>query len=116
MRRSREPILWVLFGGGGMMSALFLPILVAVLFIASPLGWVELLTFGEFQVLVRLPLVRLALFGFVFLSFFHWAHRFRYTLYDGLQLSHLNELVAVITYSIAIAGTVVGAVLLWGVG
>ncbi|SVA51166.1 uncharacterized protein METZ01_LOCUS104020, partial [marine metagenome] len=27
MRRSREPILWVLFGGGGMMSALFLPIL-----------------------------------------------------------------------------------------
>ena len=72
IRRSREPILWVLFGGGGMMSALFLPILVAVLFIASPLEWIELLTFGEFQALVRLPLVRLALFGFVFLSFSTW--------------------------------------------
>ena len=25
------------------------------------------------------------------LSLFHWAHRFRYTLYDGLQIKHLNE-------------------------
>ena len=29
------------------------------------------------------------------LSLFHWAHRFRYTLYDGLQIKHLNEVVAV---------------------
>ena len=37
------------------------------------------------------PLVRLALFGLIMLSLFHWAHRFRYTLYDGLQLIQLTE-------------------------
>ena len=113
MRRSREPILWALFGGGGMMSALFLPVLLGVLFIASPLGWVEGATFEGLHALVVHPLVRLGLFGFVFLCFFHWAHRCRYTRYDGLQLSHLNRLIAVLTYGIATAMTVAGAYVLW---
>ena len=39
------------------------------------------------------------------LCFFHWAHRFRYALYDGLQLYHLNQLIAVLTYGIAVALT-----------
>ncbi len=116
MRRSREPILWALFGGGGMVAALFLPALVVVLFVASPLGWVDVLTLAELQALVRHPLARLALFVFVFLCAFHWAHRFRYTLYDGLQLSHLNELIAVITYGMATVMTVVGAYFLLGIG
>ena len=50
------------------------------------------------------------------LCLFHWAHRFRYTLYDGLQLSHLNEVIAVLMYGMAMVGTVVGAYLIWGVG
>lgn len=116
MQRSREPIIWALFGGGGMASALLLPVLILVLFIAVPLGWVESAPFVELQTLVRHPLTRFGLWVFVTLCGFHWAHRFRYTLYDGLQLSHLNELIAVITYGIATAGTVVGAYLLWGVG
>ena len=116
MRRSREPIIWALFGGGGMASALFLPALIVVLFIALPLGRVEGAVFGDLQALVRHPLTRLGVFVFVSLCWFHWAHRFRYTLYDGLQLSHLNQLIAVVTYGIATAGTVVGAYLLWGVG
>jgi len=116
MRRSREPIIWALFGGGGMVSALFLPALILVLFIALPLGWVEGAAFGDLQALVRHPLTRLGLLVFVSLCWFHWAHRFRYTLYDGLQLSHLNQLIAVLTYGIATVGTVVGAYLLWGVG
>ena len=115
-RRSREPILWALFGGGGMAAAVFLPALVFVLLIAVPLGWVEGATFGELQALVRHPLTRLGLFAFVSLCFFHWAHRFRYALYDGLQLSHLNQLIAVLTYGIATIGTVVGGYLLWGMG
>ena len=98
------------------MAALFLPVLLVVLFIASPLEWVELVTFDELQRLVRHPLMRLGLFGFVFLSFFHWAHRFRYTLYDGLQLSHLAQLIAVLTYGIATALTAAGAYVLWGLG
>ncbi len=116
MRRSREPIIWALFGGGGMASALLLPALILILFIAVPLGWVQSAPFEDLQALVRHPLIRLGLFVFISLCWFHWAHRFRYTLYDGLQLSHLNELIAVTTYGIASVGTVVGAYLLWGVG
>jgi len=99
-----------------MASALFLPALILVLFIALPLGWVEGAAFGDLQALVRHPLTRLGLLVFVSLCWFHWAHRFRYTLYDGLQLGHLNQLIAVLTYGIATVGTVVGAYLLWGVG
>ena len=116
MRRSREPILWALFGGGGMMAALFLPVLLFVLLVAAPLGWIDILSFADLQALVRHPLVRIGLFGLAFLCFFHWAHRFRYTLYDGLQLSHLNELIAVLTYGLATALTVATGVVLWGVG
>ena len=44
---------------------------------------------------------------------FHGAHRFRFTLYDGLQIKHLNELIAVFCYGSAVAGTVLAAYLLW---
>ena len=83
-----------------MLAAMFLPAAVLVLWIAAPLGWAPEAN-ETFAGLVRHPLARLALFGFLSLAFFHWAHRFRYTLYDGLQLYHLNELIAALTYGIA---------------
>jgi fumarate reductase subunit D len=46
---------------------------------------------------------------------FHAAHRFRYTLYDGLQIKHLNAPVAVLCYGGAIVGTAAAAYLLWQV-
>ena len=89
------------------MAALFLPILLVVLFIASPLEWVELVTFDELQRLVRHPLMRLGLFGFVFLCFFHWAHRFRYLLAD-LGMHGLKTPVAVLCYGFALFASVMG--------
>jgi len=47
------------------------------------------------------------------LSLFHWAHRFRFTLYDGLQVKHLNELIAILTYGSAIIGTLVAGYFLF---
>jgi fumarate reductase subunit D len=47
------------------------------------------------------------------LPLFHFAHRFRYTLYDGLQIKHLNEVVFAGCYGVAIVGTVAAAYLLW---
>ena len=105
-RRSREPVLWAMFGGGGMVAALLLPATVAVLWIAAPLGWVEAPSYQGLRALFLHPLGRLTLFAVATLSFFHWAHRFRYTLDDGLQLYHLNQLIAVLTYGIATALTV----------
>ena len=61
----------------------------------------------------ELILVRLFLFALISLSLFHWAHRFRFTLYDGLQVKHLNELIATICYGGAIAGTIFTGVTLF---
>jgi fumarate reductase subunit D len=63
--------------------------------------------------LIKLPLVRIYLFVLCALSLFHWAHRFRYTLYDGLQVKHLNEVVFTFCYGGALVGTVLAAYLLW---
>lgn len=112
MRRSREPFVWALFGGGGMVGALCLPALVLVLWIATPLGWAEA-SYGDLIDLVRNPIVRLFLFALISLSLFHWAHRFRYTLYDGFQLYHLNQLIAFISYATATLLTLVAAYTVW---
>ena len=112
MRRSREPFLWAMFSGGGMLAAFFLPAAVLVLWVAAPLGWVDLTVYDTFAVLVRHPVARLALFGFVSLALFHWAHRFRYTLYDGLQLYHLNDLIAALTYGAATVLSLAAGVIL----
>ncbi len=37
--------------------------------------------------LVRSPLARVYLFILCSFPLFHWAHRFRFTLYDGLQVN-----------------------------
>jgi fumarate reductase subunit D len=100
-RRSREPSIWALFSAGGMLAALVMPALVALLWLAWPMGWLDVVSYADFVALARHPLGRLSVFGLVSLSLFHWAHRFRYTLYDGLQLYHLNQLIAILTYGIA---------------
>ena len=115
-RRSREPFFWALFGAGGMLSALVLPAHVFLQWIAIPMGWVEAPAYGDLLDLVRHPLVRLYLFALVSLCLFHSGHRFRYTLYDGLQLHHLNTLIAVICYGGATAGTLLAAYTLWFFG
>ena len=113
MRRSREPLLWAMFSAGGMLTAFVLPALVFVLWIAAPLGWVEPPSRSYLLSVVRSPAVRLLLLGFITLSLFDWAHRFRYTLYDGLQLYHLNQLIAVVTYGIATVLTLFTSYVLW---
>ena len=94
------------------MAALLLPATVAVLWIAAPLGWVEAPSYEGLRALFLHPIGRLTLVAVAPLSVFHWAHRFRYTMYDGLQLYHLNRLIAILTYGIAIALTVVGGFVL----
>ena len=53
----------------------------------------------------------LVLLGLFVLMLVHGAHRFRYTLYDGLQIKHLNEVINTVCYGGAIAGTIAGAVI-----
>jgi len=92
---------------------MFLPILIFIYGIAVPLGWFENPGYEKVNAFTELILVRLFLFALISLSLFHWAHRFRFTLYDGLQVKHLNELIATICYGGAIAGTIFTGVTLF---
>jgi fumarate reductase subunit D len=111
-KRSREPLVWALFSAGGTLGALFLPALAAILWLAAPLGWVELPSHDVLRARLGHPLVRLGLFVLVATALFHWGHRFRYTLYDGLQLYHLWGLIAAVCYGGATLGTLLAAYLL----
>ena len=105
MKKTSEPFWWTLFGAGGALSALFLPVIVFLFILGAPLGILDSQGYEKMYDLISLPIVRLFLFALVTLSLFHWAHRFRFTLYDGLQVKHLNELIAIFTYGFAIVAT-----------
>ncbi len=111
--RSNEPLLWLLFSAGGVVSALLMPVHLFLFALAFPLGWLDPPGDETLLALIRQPLVRVYLFVFCFFSLFHWAHRFRFTLYDGLQIKHLNEIINVLCYGGAMVGTVTAAYLLW---
>ena len=113
IKRHPEPLLWMLFSTGGIVSALLMPPLVLLFGLVFPLGWVAPPTYEHILQVLGHPITRLVLFGLCALSLFHWAHRFRHTLYDGLQIKHLNEVIALLSYGAAIAGTGIAAYLLW---
>jgi len=111
--RSAEPIVWLLFSAGGVLAALFVPVLLFMFGLAFPLEWVSPPEYGHLLDVLGNPVVRIGLWVLVFLALFHWAHRFRYTLYDGLQLRHLNVLIAVLCYGSAVVGSAVAIYLFW---
>ena len=104
---------WTLFSAGGVVAAFLIPVHLFLFGLAFPLGWLSPPSYASLSALAKLPLVRLYLFVFCSLPLFHWAHRFRYTLYDCLQLKHLNELIVLGTYGGAVVGTLVAGYLLW---
>ncbi|HWC15647.1 MAG TPA: fumarate reductase subunit FrdD [Terriglobales bacterium] len=112
VNRETEPLFWILFSAGGVVAALFLPVQLFLFGIAIPLGWVHAPHYSGMLRLVESPITRLYLFVLCSLPLFHFAHRFRYTLYDGLQIKHLNEIIFAGCYGIAILGTLAAAFLL----
>jgi succinate dehydrogenase subunit D len=113
IKQHPEPWLWLLFSAGGVLSAMLMPILLLLFGVAFPFGWVAAPSHAQMVAVLGNPLTRVVLFALLMLSLFHWAHRFRYTLYDGLQIKHLNEVIAALTYGVAVVGSVVAACILW---
>ena len=111
-KRRIEPLLWLLFSSGGLAAALLLPILLLLFGLVFPAGWVSPPDQAHILSVVRNPLTRIVLLGLCVLALFHWAHRFRYTLYDGLQLKHLSTLIIVGCYGGALMGSVIASYLL----
>jgi fumarate reductase subunit D len=100
MMRPRDPLFWLLFAAGGVVSALFMPVLIVLTGVAIPAGW---LTEDGLLAVLQHPLGRLVLFLVVSLSLFHWSHRFRYALVD-LGLASLGRQ-AYLFYGVAGLGT-----------
>jgi fumarate reductase subunit D len=112
-KRSNEPFVWLLFSAGGVVAALLIPVQLFLFGLAFPLGWLNAPSYDTVFGLAHSLIGRLYLFVLCMLPLFHWAHRFRYTLYDGLQIKHLNELVNTFCYGGAIVGTIIAGYLIW---
>jgi len=117
-RKSRppvEPFLWLGFTSGGALAALFAPILLFLFGVAFPLGWIDPPDHDHLVAVVSNPVTIVVVFVVFSLCLVHAAHRFRYTLYDGLRMQHLNELIAVLCYGGAVLGSVASAYVLLAV-
>ncbi len=101
-----EPLLWTLFSAGGVVAAFLIPVHLFLFGIAFPLGWMRAPAYVRMLMITGSPFVRLYLIVLCALPLVHWAHRFRYTLYDGLQIKHLDELINLLCYGGAMAGSV----------
>jgi fumarate reductase subunit D len=109
-----EPFWWALFGAGGFVAALLLPIFVLMFGVGIPLGSVSSDAYSAVRLhnLLSNPLTKLFLLVLISLPLFHWAHRFRYFLFDlGVHGARMG--IAVLTYGLAIVGTIVAAVVLF---
>ncbi len=85
MKPSAQPPLWLLFGAGGMLSALVGWMLVLITGIAAPLDLLStrsLLSYDNVLAFARNPLGKAFVFAVVSLFMWHAAHRIFHTLHD----------------------------------
>ncbi|MGA8391575.1 MAG: fumarate reductase subunit FrdD, partial [Burkholderiaceae bacterium] len=63
MKRSNEPIIWLLFGAGGMLSALVAPVLVLITGLLVPLGLLskDVMSYSRVLAFAQNPLGKLVL-------------------------------------------------------
>lgn len=113
-RSAAEPVAWLLFSSGGMVSALLLPVLMLLFGVLFPLGLVSSPEHAHLLAVLSNPITKLVLLVLLVLSLFHWAHRFRYTLYEGLQLRRVGTLITTVCYGGAIVGSAIAGWLLFG--
>ena len=112
MSQSKEPDIWMLFSAGGMISAMVFPVLLLITGFLLPFEIAGDETFERIHVALKHPLIKLILFFVISLPFFHWAHRFRFTLVD-IGLKQISILISMLCYGGAVTGSVVTVIILW---
>jgi fumarate reductase subunit D len=104
-----EPFWWGLFAAGGGLTAVAMPAHMLFQQLLGSLGLpVATSSYRGTRRLLANPLIRLYLFILTSLSFFHWAHRFRYYLED-FGLTGARHLIARLCYGSAVLGTLAAA-------
>lgn len=85
--RSDEPIYWLLFGAGGMVVGIVLPVILLILLVAgfSNVGVDSgMLAFTQVKGILGNWFLSLCLFGIIMLTAWHACHRIYHTLHDLL--------------------------------
>ena len=84
MKRSNKPIFWSLFGAGGMLSALFGPVLIFITGIAVPTGLLprETMSYERMLALIHNPIGKVAIVVVIGLFLFHGLHRMYHSVHD----------------------------------
>lgn len=113
MAIAKKAFIWGLFAAGGTVAAFIFPALI-VLFLLIAMGNVpDGLQFEQFHAFAASWLGKACLFGVLFLSLWHAAHRLRVVAHDfGIRK---DTLVANVVYTIAAIGSVLTAYYLVGI-
>ena len=116
-KRSVAPVFWLLFGAGGMLSALFGPALIILTGFMIPHGWGLPANFGDFPHMLAFachPIGKLVVLVVIALFFWHGAERMFLTLKDMRAGKPL--VLRLMTYGVAGVLTLVTASILLAIG
>ena len=109
-KRSNAPVFWLLFGAGGMLSALFGTALVFLTGIAAPLAWPfgpDFMSYPRVLAFSQNWFAKGLLFVVVMLFAWHAVHRIYHSLHDvGI---HTGTAAKLVCYGTAMAVTLVAA-------
>ncbi len=116
MVKSIKPFMWFLFSAGGMISAMLFPVLLIITGVIIPyeLTGESVSSLQRIQHAVHNPIIKTIIFFVISLPFYHWAHRFRFTLID-MGLKPFSLMISTICYGGAVIGTIMTAFILWGI-
>lgn len=116
LKRSHEPIFWLLFGAGGMLSALIGAMLVLITAFAVPLGLLpaDAFSYANMLAFAQNLFGKAFILAVVALFFWHAVHRIFHSLHDvGI---HAGTGARVLCYGTALVGTLLAAWALWTIG
>ena len=116
-KRSNAPIFWGLFGAGGMMAALFGPVLVFITGIAVPLALLlpaDTMNYARAHAFAQNFIGKGFLFAVVFLFLFHAGHRIFHSLHEiGV---HAGVGAKLVCYGLPLISTLIAAYVLLVLG
>jgi fumarate reductase subunit D len=105
LKRSNEPIFWLLFGAGGMLSALIGAVLVLITSFAAPMSLLpaELFSYANMQGFAQHIVGKAVILAIISLFLWHAVHRIFHSLHDvGI---HAGPVARLLCYGIAFVGT-----------
>ena len=116
MKRSSQPVFWLLFGAGGMLSATLGAMLVFITGIAIPMGVLgaDSLSYDNMLAFHRHWTGKAFTFAVISLFLWHGAHRIFHSLHDLGIKARTTSVIA--CYGLALLGSVAAGLALLSIG